>query len=295
MIDLNKDYEEINAYTRGRKLKKWFIKDGKKYLYKYGASNYEIYAELIAEQLGRQCGINMANYKIAKYKDTTGVLTESFIKPGELIISSDKLKNAVEYIYEENNLEGCLKDNTIKNLIEAAFTYDSTIDVDKLFKKLVKRWMFYGIIMESDKNATNISFIRKRTKLKLSPDYDNSTMCRLNENTKDLISEISNLSDIHNMTKQIQQALKPTSEYSDDFLESFEQFVDKYPEIVKEIYEKVKEIDVYKAINKVESINKIEIPWEVQFYVNKLISTRIKDMEFIINLKQDKNKKYRKV
>ena len=49
------------------------IKDGKIYIYKYGAINNEIYAELIAEQLGLQIGINMAHYELASYKDTIGV------------------------------------------------------------------------------------------------------------------------------------------------------------------------------------------------------------------------------
>lgn len=289
MINLNHGYQEVNAYIRGRKEKIWFIKDNEKYLYKYGASNYEIYAELIAEQLGRQLGISMANYKLASYKDTIGVLSKKFIKPGELIYSSDKLKNAVQAIYEENNLLGNLKDNTISNLIEAAFTYDSSINTDKLFLELVKRWMFYGLIMESDKNATNISFIRMKTRLKLSPDYDNSTMARLNENINNLISNIHNESDVYKITDSIKQSLKPSKNSSDNFLISLREFVKKYPDITRNIFQGFESIDINKSISKVELENKIEVPWEVKYYLNKTISLRYQDMKSIINEKENIN------
>lgn len=285
MIDLNNKYIQVDAYTRGRKEKVWFIKDGIKYLYKFGASYYEIYAELIAEKLGKQCGIQMASYRVATYKNSVGVLTKNFLKPGELIISSDKLKKAVSFIYEENNINGSLKDNTVSNLLEAAFTYDSTTNTEKLYKELIKRWMFYGVIMESDKNETNIAFKKKRTKLSLTPDYDNSTMCRLNENINSLLTEISMTSDVHNVTVNIKQALKLTSDSSDDFLEDFEKLSEKKPELVSELFENIKKIDLDKAIKSVELENKISVPWEVKTYLNLTINSRIKDMEIILNIK----------
>lgn len=289
MINLNKDYQKIDAYTRGRKEKIWFIMNNQKYLYKYGASNYEIYAELIAEQLGKQIGISMASYQLASYNNTIGVLSKSFIKPGELIYSADKLKKAVQSIYEENNLNGNLKENTISNLIEAAFTYDSSVNTDKLFSELVKRWLFYGLIMESDKNDTNISFIRKKTRLTLSPDYDNSTMARLNEDIMPLVSNIKNQSDVYKITDNIKQSLKPSNKSNDNFLTSLQIFVKDYPEITQKIFESFKYIDITKAILKVEMQNKIEVPWEVKYYLNKTISLRYQDMSSIINTKNNIN------
>lgn len=290
MIDLNTGYKKIEAYTRGRKEKIWFSKDGTKYLYKFGASYYEIYAELIAEKLGTQCGIEMANYNVATYNNSIGVLTKSFLKTGELIISSDKLKKAVSFIYEENNINGNLSDNTISNLLESAFTYDPTINTEKLYKELVKRWIFYGTIMESDKNETNISFKKNRTKLSLTPDYDNSTMCRLNENIRDLLTEICTTSDVHRVTSNIQQVFKPSVNSSDDFLESFEEYANKNKELVSKIFKDIKKMDIDKAIDDVEVENEISVPWEIKTYLNLTISSRIKDMEAILSNKTKKRK-----
>ncbi|MCI8346906.1 MAG: hypothetical protein HFJ12_03035 [Bacilli bacterium] len=282
MIYIDGGYTKIEAYTRGRKEKTWFEKDGQRYLYKYGANNYEIYAELIAEQLGKQVDISMASYRAAQYHNTVGVLTRSFIKPDELMVSSDKLKIAVQLIYEENNINKNLQENTISNLIEVACTYDPTISVDKLFDELVKRWMFYGLIMESDKNKTNISYIKKGSKLRLSPDYDNSTMARLNENIKDLIMGTGNSPDIYNLTDDIKQSLKPTENSSEYFLDSFREFVYQFPEKTEVIFSSFESMDVNMAIKKVEQLNKIEVPWEVKFLLNKIIPLRYQDMRSII-------------
>ena len=94
MITLNKEYKILSDRLRGKKPKFKVKKDGKTYIYKYGAINYEIWAELIAEQLGIQAGINMAHYRLASYNNTFGVLTDYFLEPGELIISCDNLKKA---------------------------------------------------------------------------------------------------------------------------------------------------------------------------------------------------------
>lgn len=282
MLIIDDSYQRVEAYTRGRKEKIWFEKNGQRYLYKFGSSNYEIYAELIANQLAKQVDISIASYRMAKYRNTVGVLSRNFVKSGEFIISSDRLKQAVQSIYEENNLEGNLKENTISNLLEAAFTYDMDLDIDHLFTELVKRWMFYGVIMESDKNDTNISFIRKKSRLRLAPDYDNSTMCRLNEDIRGLISNLGSTTGFYQLTDSIKQSLKPTVDSSDYFLESFAEFSKDHFEKVDHIFSSFGNLNVDEAILKVEKLNKIEVPFEVKYFLNKTFSARYQDMKGIL-------------
>ncbi|MBR4619189.1 MAG: hypothetical protein IKO49_07785 [Bacilli bacterium] len=52
------------------------MRNGRTSIFKYGAINYEIYAELIAEEIGCQMGIDMAHYNVAKYDGIIGVLTQ---------------------------------------------------------------------------------------------------------------------------------------------------------------------------------------------------------------------------
>ena len=102
MKKIDESYTILDGQLRGRKPKFKVVKDGQVYIFKYGAINNEIYAELIAEQLGLQVGINMAHYELASYGNTIGLLTPSFLKPGQLIISSDYLKENMQRIYGEN-------------------------------------------------------------------------------------------------------------------------------------------------------------------------------------------------
>ena len=281
MIDLNTGYKKIEAYTRGRKEKIWFSKDGTKYLYKFGASYYEIYAELIAEKLGTQCGIEMANYNVATYNNSIGVLTKNFLKTGELIISSDKLKKAVSFIYEENNINGNLSDNTISNLLESAFTYDPTINTEKLYKELVKRWIFYGTIMESDKNETNIGFIKGVDGFTLTPDYDNSSMAALNKNISNILESLRHGYSIYSLTDSIKSSFKISNEDTGYFLQDFENFAKKYPAECAYCIACLSRIDVDAAFERVEVINNVEIPWEIKYWVSKLINSRLQDMQSI--------------
>lgn|SRR5574344_729603 len=285
MINIDDSYKVLDNNTRGRKEKIWFIKDDKKYLFKYGASNYEIYAELIAEQLGLECNIDMAHYNLAKYKNIVGVITPSFIKTGELIISSDKLKNAVKSVYEENNLEDNLSTNTVSNLVEAMFTLDSNIDTEKTSYELMKRWVFYGLIMESDKNDTNIGVIKDNTSLRLSPDYDNSTMARLNEDINDFIEEIRHNNGIYDLTDDIQTSFHITDKDDNRFLVAYNDFITKYPTQSIRIMSELSNIDIDEAIKKVEILNNTTIPWIVKYWVTKSVSTRLLDMQNIIRKK----------
>lgn len=267
---------------RGRKPKIKLRKDNKEYIFKYGSINSEIWAELIAEQLGLQVGIDMAHYEIATYKNKIGLLTNSFIKPGELIISSDNLKKGMQEILNENNITANLKNNSLENIIQAVFTYDNNIDSPKLYFELTKRWAFYGLIMESDKNETNISFINSLSSgLRLSPDYDNSSMAGLNNNISQNIQALSAGYSIYHFTDDIKSNLHRTENDTGNFLIDFKAFAEKHPEDCGKILEEFELIDPDQAMNKVEEINDVTIPWEVRFWVNNTISQRQKDMKSI--------------
>lgn len=107
-------------------------------------------------------------------------------------------------------------------------------------------------------------------------------MSRLNENIKDLITGIRSSSDIYKLTDHIKQSLKPTESSSDYFLDSFREFVYKFPEKTGEIFSSFENINIDMAIQKVERLNKIEVPWEVKYLLNKTISLRYQDMKGII-------------
>ena len=284
MINIDNSYTILNDVLRGRKPKFKVIKDDKIYIYKYGAINGEIYAELIAEQIGLQIGIDMAHYEIATYQDTLGVLTPSFLKPGELIISSDNLKSNIQNIYNENNISFDLSNNTISNIVKAASLHDPRVKVKSLSLALILRWVFYGLIMECDKNETNIAFIRGKNTLRLTPDYDNSSMACLNKNISNILDSLRQGYSIYNITDDLKSNLKTCETDTGFFLQDFENFVKKHPLQAEYCMDKLKQVDVDLAIEIVEKNNSIEIPWEIKYWVSKLINTRLLDMQTIYNM-----------
>lgn len=291
MIKIDESYTILNDTLRGRKPKFKLEKNGKKYIYKYGSVNNEIWAELIAEQLGKQAGINMAHYEIAKYEDTIGVITDYFLKPLELIISSDKLKEATQAIFDENNVDMDLKENTITNIVQAATIYDHTVNSEELTLELMKRWVFYGLIMETDKNDTNIAFIKGENGLTLTPDFDNSSMAGLNDNIQSSIDSIRRGCSIYNYTDNFRTNLKLTRKDTGHFLTDFDNFAKKYPQQCQICMEYMSNIDVEDACDTVETINNVEIPWDIKFWLNKAITARFADMQAIHNKNKGTGKK----
>lgn len=291
MITIDDSYTILPDSLRGRKPKFKVRKDDKTYIYKYGAINYEIWAELIAEQLGRQAGIDMAHYEIASFEDTVGLLTDSFLSEGELIVSSDTLKSAMQNILSENSIHSDFRNNSLENIIQAAFVYDGHLDTQELTYELTKRWAFYGLIIESDKNATNIGFIKTKQKaLRLTPDYDNSTMAVLNENISHYIESMKAGYPSYHYTDQVENDLKRTEQDTGNFLEDFKKFADKHPNMCESILNSFALIDIDSAIEQVEKINNVTIPWEVKYWVNETIDTRRKDMQSIFANSQKKTK-----
>ena len=245
MVIIDDSYKKIDDKIRGRKPKIKFQKDGIQYIFKYGAVNYEIWSELLAEQLGKQVGINMAQYRIACYNGTHGLLTPSFVLKSELIFSSDYLKKTATFLFDENNLPGNLKENSIINIVQSAYTLDSNINTQKLSNELMKRWLFSVLIMESDKNETNIGFIKSKDGLRLAPDYDNSSMARLNENINNFIDIIRySHSDIRKFTDEIKSSFFITEEYNGVFLNDFVLFIKKYPIYCEKYLRDFSKIDI---------------------------------------------------
>lgn len=289
MIILDEKYTILNDKLRGRKPKFKVKKDNKIYIYKFGAINYEIWAELIAEQLGIQAGIKMAHYRIASYKNTIGVLTDYFLEPGELIISCDNLKKSAQEILNENNISINLKGNSLENIMQAAYTYDNTINSQEITFELTKRWAFYGLIMESDKNETNIGFIKNsKTGLRLTPDYDNSSMASLNNNINQNIDALRAGYSIYQFTDNIKSNLNRAETDTGNFLKDFKSYAEKHPEQCQKIMEDFELINPEEAMDKVEQRNEVTIPWEVRFWVNETIENRRKDMKAILSKYQNK-------
>ena len=293
------DYEDTDLFIKGRKNKVW-LKDPETeelYLFKSGGSNYEIFAEVLAGEVASNIGLEMASYDMATYNGEVGVVTKNFLEKGETIFSGDLiLKSATELVIENNGYNPIYRKHSIDNIMMSISIMTHGQLTDKILEGLLKMWVFDGALMESDRNATNWSLIRDVTyNFRLSPIYDSSTIARLNNNVSDFTKNLYDEGLLYGLTKDIKQSLSLDNEDDDEnFLKQFKRFCDTYPDYADLVIDLVKNIDIDKAINNIETrINseknvEFTFPYEISFWLRKSIGMRVSDMLYIYNLSKDK-------
>lgn len=272
--------EELERLEKGRKEKCWLKFNNKEYLFKTGASGYEIWAELISSELAKQCNLNTADYDLAIYKGNYGVVTPSFLIDGDIILSGEDL-----YKYSQLLNPNMKFDNSIENIINILRTCTSRdYDIERIRLQLTRIWLFDGLIYESDRNFSNWSIIINGNNIRMAPIYDCSTMCMMNNNVNSIINNVRTEQEILNITDSIKYQLKRKSTDDDDnFLHSFSVFCTEEPEIAKSFIDSLNNIDFDKVIEIIEKRidieRKVEIPWECKFWINKLLTLRIRDLK----------------
>ena len=290
-LDLN-DSKILNDFIIGIKEKIWLERDNKKYLFKCGASNYEIYAELISSELAHQCGFPTAEYDIATVNGKTGVVTPSFLNMGDIIISGEKYLKDADEIALQNNFPYHFKENSIKNIYEAVLMIDGKTDnVNKILFDLLQLWCFDIVILESDRNKTNWSIIRNREgNARLAPIYDCSTMARMNTDIVSVVGNLRSENQIYNIIDSIQYSLKINDEKDCNFYRDLEYLCQRFPNEISLILESIKKINVDKAIEKVEDkINEgmeekvFLIPHVIKIWLSKAIGIRKNEMIAVYN------------
>ena len=277
-------YIPLNHYTTGRKEKIWLMNGEQKYLFKTGATNYEILAELIAEKLAKQCNFLTAEYRLATYQGKTGVVTPSFLKKGEIIITGDEYITHAKEIAKQNNIHLEFKGNSVENILNACALQDTNADLNKIMFQLLTIFCFDLTIMESDRNLTNISIIKDlKGNIKIAPIYDCSTMARMNTNIDSLVSNLRDDSQVYNITDNIQYTLKLTDDDDLNFMNEFSKLCGMFPKEVSTIMEGIKKIDVDNAIDEVEKEINNSVPYSVRYWLRKSIMNRKQDLNNIYN------------
>ena len=106
-------------------------------------------------------------------------------------------------------------------------------------------------------------------------------MAALNKNVANMLDSLRHGHDIYSLTDNIKSSFKISDSDTGFFLQDFDTFSKKYPAECAYCVTRLSQIDVDLAIKNVEEINNIEIPWEIKYWVSKLINSRIKDMQRI--------------
>lgn len=278
------EFKRLSKDEVGRKQKFWLEYNNKEYLFKTGASNYEIFAEVISAELAHQCNLDTADYDIAIYNGYVGVVTPSFLREGDIILSGEDLFKYAKLFSPETKF-----DNSIDSIVQMLKLCTSRdYDIEKIRLQLTKTWLFDGLICESDRNFSNWSIIINGNDIRVAPIYDCSTMCRMNNDISSLVRTVRDEQDINSMINSIKfQLRRKVTDKDDDFITSFSNFCVEEPLLAEQFIELLNNIDCGKAINNIENrMNKdnessFEIPWECNFWINKILKIRIEVLKSI--------------
>ncbi len=276
----------VNNFLEGRKPKLWLTDGENLFLFKMGATNYENYAELIASEIAKQCGIETALYDLAIYKGVIGVVTPNFLKQNDVIISGEEVLNDGAKIARRNNINVKIE-NTLDSIVTSLNLRYAFTNIDEVIYSLICIWCFDILISESDRNKNNWSIISNNLGIKLAPIYDCSTMAFLNNDISSYITRIHSYSTLLNLLDSLKLSLHYRLDLKDStILEEFAALCQENIEYVEKIMKKIMEVDVQKAIVSIEKrhnigkqgIEEFKIPSIVSFWVEKLIELRKKDM-----------------
>ena len=139
--------------------------DGKRTRYYYKKMNpLFVYNEMVGCEIGKDFGLNMVDYDIARYFDSVGNISKNFHKPTMLYLET-LLEN-----YYGNAVERCNL-NDVLIMFKDKFPIEVTT---RLEKQLVDLLMFDLIIDNHDRHAGNVT-IDMKTK-SLGPIFDNELM-----------------------------------------------------------------------------------------------------------------------
>lgn len=308
MIDNNvyknvSDYQKVdNKYIRGRKQKIWLKNENNEsFLFKYGGSNTEPLAEVLASELGRQCGLTIVNYELARYKNELGVISKNFQKEGETLYSGDKINKYIVDIMIENNLtKNNYGQHSIENITYGLNYITTPAKINQIKKELIKMWVFDGLLLESDRNSTNWSLIKSigSNSYKLAPIYDCSTILRLNNDVTDFINHIKTENDIYNLIKDVKFSMCLTNdEPVEQFIPQFRILCTEDKEYAEYAMTCINKINPQVAIKNIEkklsivSGQQYSIPYPIAFWIEKAIKVRLADMQYIYNQEKVKTLK----
>lgn len=157
------NFKKIDDYVEGRKRKQWLIstEEGNetKYLFKYDSINYELYSELIASELAKQIGLEAANYDLATLNGINGLLTQSFLRQGDILVSGREVLADGAKIAKVNNLGTTIGLNSLDSIVTSLSLRYNFTNINEIITDLLKMWCLDLLILESDRNETNWSII----------------------------------------------------------------------------------------------------------------------------------------
>ncbi len=273
----------------GRKPKQWIVFEDNKILFKETTPNsYEGYALLYFAEFLNQCGLEHAEYDLAILNNTMGVITPNFVKNNESLMSGESLFNLAKTIYYANGINSNLS-NSVENIKEVLQLLNfEPSSIEKIVSQLIKLIIIDGLLLETDRNNTNYSFIIENNNIRLAPIYDGSNICGFNRSTNDIDSKIKNIKNfgtLHSIISNSKRSLFLDNITKEQiFIEEVRTIAKQYPQIIEEFLPKICNLNIDKATENIEKKIKNEVPHQAIIWINKILKYNTENILFACKL-----------
>ena len=277
---------KIVLEKRGTRPKKWFVFENGKVLFKEAlASSYIDYAQLFFEEFAKQSGLEVAHYDLAIYQGKKGVVSPDFLKENERLISFELFLKMGAMVAKETNAN--IKfNNTIEDIIKALSIQgfeDETLE--KVLALLIQICLLDGLILETDRNSTNLSLLVKKNKVEMSPFYDGSNSFGLNRSVSDIQSKVKNIRDVGTIHSIIMSAKRglPLNNLTSDmtYMEEVEKLLALFPEITSAFIPVLLNINFDEALKNIEEKIGAEVPFECSIWVDKILKYNKENLKYV--------------
>lgn len=306
IIDLNlldNDDFETREFLEGIHPKKWYLFEDGKILFKQSDNEFGYFGELLYAKLAQNCGVNHAEYFLAKKDNKIGVMTPDFIKndiyiSGREIIAKGLNYSHIKYndfnIIEEYNKHNNLRD--VKKYLKEMFVNEEIVSF--IIKDMVKMFTLDVLTCNNDRHTTNWGILIGDD-IKLSPVFDNESMANLDTEYEQFKRSIENILK-SNGKKTIDDFLGDNGfSYLGELNQTprCEQLITLYTKSNKDLKDEIETIvnafNVKKTVNEIEKTHNIKLPFEVKLFIESAMEIKqeflskeifqIKEKERILN------------
>lgn len=302
-IDLNalKKYKEKGESVGGTNAKWWFNVEGSRFLFKEYNEVSPAFGELLYYFVARMCGVNCAEYDLARYNGKVGTISYDFAKNKayydflELISTFEDSNFSLSKIIESEELLKIYNNNydnleyllSLLEEIELPGKKDALValfTLDTLFIHIDRTLWNNGVLVDEETNS-----------MELAPSYDNSHVLCLYKGK----------AYIEKMIEVLKEELSGGGSFSeeirgDDSIDELIEFYQNSDEHTRSVIEGVIDrANIDKAIKEVKQIYKIDdilVKWAktlLNFRRNTILS-RIKSVRIDDDNKTKTNFKFAK-
>lgn len=192
-----------NIENLGTKPKFWYRNEkNERLLYKEARPNTgEDWSEIIAEQLAALLDMPHATYKLAAWRDTRGVVTQSLVPSGASLLPGNVLLKAYVQNYPDNNIVSNFRNtqHTLNNIREILLNrnvglppdWNAPLEITNACELITGYFLLDALIGNTDRHHENWAVIgqttvENRVRFYLAPTYDHASSlgCHLTDHER---------------------------------------------------------------------------------------------------------------